>query len=296
MFLQIRGLKMKVFKTGEIMPDALEMLKDLQPYEYFTREAFNRLNFIINFVEEQKPKIKAKYIENLITQYKKLVKEDFVKKKKINLKEILPDFKQLQKLPELAQLSLNFYLQNLQLADDVDWKKDEAKIVNRNLLYSFLLPRYYNLSALIETMGREEGIKLYKRYITLFLIERRKTRESNYENIEELFEARQKPRPPTEWSIHYGLINEGKYFYRNNNCTWADALQDYPDTELKYLICCYGDYEGAKQHNENFILTMEHTIAEDDPYCSRVIHDTRVDYDLRHPPKDFWDNLKAEDD
>ncbi|NHK30957.1 MAG: hypothetical protein FK730_06360 [Asgard group archaeon] len=287
---------MKVFKTGEIMPDALEMQKDMQPYEDFTREAFNRLNFIIGFVEEQKPKIKDKFIGNLITQYKKLVKEDFVKMKKIDLKEILPNFKQLQKQPELAQLSLNFYLQNLQLADNVDWKKDKAKVVSKNLLHSFLLPRYYNLSTLIETLDREEGIKLYKRYITHYLIERRKTRKNNFESIEELFEARKEPRPPSEWSVLYGLINEGKYFYRNNNCTWVDALQDYPDNELKYLICCYGDYEGVKQHNENFILTMEHTIAEDDSYCSRVIHDTRVDYDLRHPPKEFWDNLKADED
>lgn len=287
---------MKVIKTGEIMPDALEMLKDLQPYEDFTREAFNRLNFIIGFVEEQNPKIKDKYIENLIAQYKKLVKEDFVNKKKIDLKEVLPDFKQLQKQPELAKLSLNFYLQNLQLADDVDWKKDKAKIINKNLLHSFLLPRYCNLSALIETMGRDEGIKLYKRYITHYLIERRKTRKNTYESIEELFEARQKLSPLLEWSVHYGLINEGKYFYRNNNCTWVDALQDYPDSELKYLICCYGDYEGVKLHNENFILTMEHTIAEGDPYCSRVIHDTRVDYELHHPTKDFWDDLKADKD
>ncbi len=284
---------MKVFKTGEIMPDALEMQKEMQPYEDFTREAFNRLNFIIGFVEEKKPEIKDKFIENLIAQYKKLVKEDNVKKKKIDLKEILPNFEQLQKQPELAQLSLNFYLQNLQLANDVDWKKDKAKVINKNLLHSFLLPRYYNLLSMIETLGREEGIKLYKRYITHYLIERRKTRQNNYESIEELFESRHKPRPPSEWSILYGLINEGKYFYRNNNCTWADALQDFPDTELKYLICCYGDYEGAKQHNENFILTMEHTIAEGDPYCSRVLHDTRVDWNLKHPPKEFWDKLKA---
>ena len=31
---------------------------------------------------------------------------------------------------------------------------------------------------------------------------------------------------------------------------------------------------------------------EGDPYCSRVLHDTRVDYDLRHPQKEFWDNFE----
>ncbi len=41
---------------------------------------------------------------------------------------------------------------------------------------------------------------------------------------------------------------------------------------------------------------MEHTIAQGDPYCSRVIHDTRVDWNLAHPPKEFWDNMKASED
>ncbi|MHA2246357.1 MAG: hypothetical protein ACXADY_15560 [Candidatus Hodarchaeales archaeon] len=78
------------------------------------------------------------------------------------------------------------------------------------------------------------------------------------------------------------------------NCTWVEALEEFPDSELKYLVCCYGDYEGVKMRDESLILTMEHTIAQGDPYCSRVVHDTRVDYDLRHPPKKFWDNLRPE--
>ncbi len=93
-----------------------------------------------------------------------------------------------------------------------------------------------------------------------------------------------------------GLINEGKYFYRNNNCTWIEAMKELPDSELKYYTCCYGDYQSVKVHNKNFILTMEHTIAQGDPYCSRVIHDTRVDWNLAHPPKEFWDNMKASED
>jgi hypothetical protein len=78
----------------------------------------------------------------------------------------------------------------------------------------------------------------------------------------------------------------------NENCLWIEALTDLDDSELKYLVCCYGDYQSAQHHyNQHIILTMEHTIAQGDPYCSRVLHDTREDWDLRHPQKEFWDNL-----
>ncbi|GAH04656.1 unnamed protein product, partial [marine sediment metagenome] len=61
-------------------------------------------------------------------------------------------------------------------------------------------------------------------------------------------------------------------------------------------VCCYGDYEKFKNYHDSIILTMEHTIAQGDPYCSRVLHDTRVDWDLHHPPKSFWDSMKPENE
>ncbi|MFX0061680.1 MAG: L-2-amino-thiazoline-4-carboxylic acid hydrolase [Candidatus Hermodarchaeota archaeon] len=286
---------MKVFRSGELMPNALELEVEIQAYTNVKREALKRLNFILGFVADQNPGVITKYIENLQTQYQKLVQEDLIKKFGIRLDEIIDEFDHLQRNPELARLSLNFYLQNLQLPENINWIKEKVNVVNQAYLHSFLLPRYYNLVVLIETIGREEAIRLYKRYITCFLIERRKTHESDFVDLETLFENRIKPQDkPSEWVIVHVLLNEGKYAYRNDNCTWVDALKELPDVELKYLVCCYGDYEGAKMRDESLILTMEHTIAQGDPYCSRVLHDTRVDYDLRHPPKEFWDNLRPE--
>lgn len=283
---------MKVYSAGKIKPGFLDQDIEVQPYESYTGSNLKRLNFIIGFVQEQKANIRdGKYIDDLEEQYKKLVENDFVEKLNIDYKKIINKLVHLKGYPNLAKLSLNFYMQTIEFSG-TNWLKDKVKVKNKNQLLGFLLPRYYNLAALIETLGREDGIKLYKRYVTHYYIDELKTRENRYESIEEFFANRNKPDDnPSEWSIYYGLIDDGKYFYRNNNCTWVEALKDYPDNEMKYLICCYGDYEGAKFHNKNFILTMEHTIAQGHPYCSRVIHDTRVDYNLRHPSKEFWDSL-----
>jgi hypothetical protein len=113
-------------------------------------------------------------------------------------------------------------------------------------------------------------------------------------NLETLFAERQAAvdeNNPSEWVIVHGMIADGKYAFRNDNCFWVGSLDDLSDSEIKYYICCYGDYESARNNHESIVLTMEHTIAKGNPYCSRVMHDTRVDYDLRHPPKEFWDNM-----
>jgi hypothetical protein len=148
---------------------------------------------------------------------------------------------------------------------------------------------------MIETFGREEAIKLHRKFVTHYLffkdIEKR-----DFETLEDIYEKGARTiEEQNNWVITFGMLAEGKYFYKNENCLWIDAMVDLPDNEIKYHVCCYGDYQGAKEcYSENIILTMEHTIAQGDQYCSRVLHDTRVDWDLRHPAKEFWDNLVFE--
>lgn len=283
---------MEKITTGKINPNALSRILEVQPIDRLENEILKRLNYILGFIENKDPKILDKFIMNLTKQYKEIVKTNFVKDSSFDITKQFAKFNHLHKYPELAEVSLNFYLQTLQTPNDNNWIKDKVKTKQENQLRSFLLPRYNNLLALIAAAGREEAIKLYKQYITHYLIDRVSENESTFVDMPTLFERRKQTKDnPSEWEIVCGLLNEGKYFYRNNNCTWVDALVDYPDSELKYYICCYGDYEGAKFYHNSVILTMEHTIAQGDPYCSRVLHDTRIDYDLRHPPKEFWDNL-----
>jgi len=283
---------MEKHRLGVLNPDVLEKLVEVQPFEYARREPLKRLNFLLGFVKKISPDSIEKYVSNLTEKYKALVKEDFVDKRKIVLKEVFDEYTLLEKYSELAKSSLNYYLHLYQIPENVNWKKDKIKVPNKNHLLSFLHPRYYNLLTLVETIGREEAIKLYKQYITHYYIAGRKNRENDCPDVKTLFENRIDPKnEPSDWVVVVGLINEGKYAFKNENCMWVDVLQDLPDPELKYYICCYGDYEAAKFKNENFILTMEHTIAQGDPYCSRVYHDTRIDYDLHHPPKEFWDKF-----
>ena len=283
---------MKKHRLGKLNPNTLEKLEEVQPFDFARREPLKRLNFILNFLNERNPDAVGKFVKNLEEHYKKLVKEDIIIKRNIDLKEVFVDFDFLEKYSSLAKLSLNYFLELHQIPEKVDWMKDKIKIPSRNQLLSFLHPRYYNLLSLIETIGREDAIKLYKQYVPHYYIERRKGQENGHPDIKSLYEDRIKPKEqPSDWVVVVALLNEGKYAFKNENCMWVDVLADLPDTEIKYYICCYGDYEAAKFSNDNFILTMEHTIAQGDPYCSRVYHDTRVDYDLRHPKKEFWDKF-----
>ena len=207
---------------------------------------------------------------------------------------LLEDKPLLKLYPKLAGYVLNYYLHLLQISETPDWTTDRIKIPQRAFFRSFLLPRYHNLRILIKTLGRKQAINIYKKYVSYFFIQLGKPdTPSDFVNLRQHYEKVSQPgSPPSDWVTVRGLMDNGKYFFMNENCLWVDALPEIEDKELMYLICCYGDYQSIQRnYNPHIILTMEHTIAQGDPYCSRVLHDTREDWDLKHPKREFWDEL-----
>ncbi|TFG96658.1 hypothetical protein E4H12_10560 [Candidatus Thorarchaeota archaeon] len=284
---------MKFYRTGEFKENVLDATVEINPKEQAPEFVLKKLDYLLGFLHERSPDNIDAFAKNLEKQYKKLTKSDYISDKNVDLSDLLTEYENLAEYASLTHAAMNYYFQVLDISDESAWDENIV-VVNRNYHQAFLHHRYYSLLTLIETVGREEAIGLWKRFITQFIIDDRIPRETPFVDLETLFAERMATIDednPSDWVMIRGMIAEGKYAYRNDNCFWVEALEDLPDSEIKYYVCCYGDYEGARDYDERIVLTMEHTIAQGDPYCSRVMHDTRVDFDLRHPPKEFWDNM-----
>lgn len=166
---------------------------------------------------------------------------------------------------------------------------------NQNRLAVFN-PIKQNLFALTKKIPRAEVIEIYKKYHDAFMRETTSSQKDKFENLEELAE---------QWfqedTIHSsGLIRivseveNGKLLLRKDTCLWNDTIEELEDTELKYYVCCYGDYEAARRNNKHFVMTMNHTIIEGHPYCDCVFHDTRISTDLTHPPDEFFASINPD--
>ncbi|NHJ49052.1 MAG: hypothetical protein FK733_14795 [Asgard group archaeon] len=294
---------MEIIKIGKLNPKALEKDMEVQFIEHVIDMANNyrnnfaclkRLDYLLKFINKNNQTILQKYIENLETEFKKLTTKEFLIINDSNISEILKEKKTLSKYPNLVKHILNYSLQLLNITGEISNLDEKYKVTQNYYMRSFLIPNYYYLQVLIQTIGREKAIGLFKEYISKFLDDNKTTTETEFTTLEDRFERIKKNvNNPSDWVMIYGMISKGKMFFRNENCLWIDVLKDLPDSEIKYCICCYGDYQTARTYrNEHIVLTMEHTIAEGDQYCSRVLHDTRIDWNLKHPPKEFWDNIK----
>ncbi|MFW9955576.1 MAG: L-2-amino-thiazoline-4-carboxylic acid hydrolase [Candidatus Thorarchaeota archaeon] len=285
---------MRFVRTGKSRQDTQERLVEINSLEE-AQGRFKRMDYLLGFVKEEHPEVVTEYVGNLLARYQDLLNGERRNANPYDLEQLVSDNPNMKEHLELARVTLNYILQVLQLPAET--KMGTSKVVNKNYFQSFSHPSYHNLLVLTETIGRAEAIAFYKKFVTSYWHYVRNPNRETYDNLETLFEKATEPKEvPSDWVIVRGMIGDGKYAYRNDNCLWIEAIDDLPDSELKYYVCCYGDYERAKDYHDSIVLTMEHTIAQGDPYCSRVLHDTRVDWDLRHPPKSFWDNMKPENE
>ncbi len=284
---------MEVFTTGKYHISDLDNKHELQPLEFAKQTILKRLNYLIGFIKKEKPEILQSYVTKLNIRFVELLNQSYLDENIVDKIDVNNDFIHLRVYPDLIHNSLNYYLQLLDVGFSEKWTEDKIKVPNRRYIQSFLYHRYYNALVLTEILGRNLGIQLFKDYIDSY-VKSIASGRPKYETLEEFREARiprESDSPNIGWVIIQGVIENGKFPQRKDTCMWDDAIKELPDIELRYLAACYGDFQSYNNNNENFILTMEHTIVKGDPYCSCILHDTRINDDLTHPPKEFFDSM-----
>ncbi|MHA2425860.1 MAG: L-2-amino-thiazoline-4-carboxylic acid hydrolase [Candidatus Thorarchaeota archaeon] len=282
---------MRYRRTGIENPNALEIPVEINPKDFAILSPLGRLDFLLGLIEQEKPEILTKFVNNLTSHYEKLSETDLVNQRGISTESLISEKEHLRDYPTLAKWNLNFFLSQLELDESISWDQT-LKIPERKQLRSFLLPKYNNLLTLTKTLGRDEAISLYKTYTQRFMEDHLNDSEDKNETLEEWAkEGVKEDEENRGWFRIWGEVENGTLVIRKDSCLWDEALPEIEDRELKYLVCCYGDFFSIKGENRNFALTMEHTIAAGDPYCDVVIHDLRINNALDHPPKQFFDSL-----
>jgi hypothetical protein len=271
------------------LEDILEKGQEHQPVE-FAQSLLKNFDHLLGVIKEQKPIILDTYVTNLEARYQQLAKQDEFLLRNGDVVPLLTELIHLRDQAQLAKFFLNYHFQQLQLAKDTEWKRGKVEIPLRTFLCARYLPPYTYLQVLTETIPRDEAIQLFKDHINDYVRSRIAEKDDRYQTLEGLRDMLLKMG---EWGVigNVSEVDEGKLISRRDTCLHEVALRDIPDQELKFLVCCFGDYEGVRSFNKHFKLTMKHTLVRGDPYCDCVYYDTRITTDFTHPPKNFFDSI-----
>jgi hypothetical protein len=284
---------MKFRRSGNNDPNALESLQEMQPLGFAKQSPWKRLDTLLGLIRKEKPSVISEFVDNLQQKYDSLVSTRI--EHSIDIPAQLEEFEHLSNYPELAASNLNYFFSILQHPENIDYKTATIEVTLRTQLRSVLCPKYQNLLTLTQTIDRGEAIELYKQYHDELMRSGRASDEDRYQDLDE-FAGRwnQEGAMKSPYIRIHSEVMNGKLYLRKDNCLWNDAINDLGDSELKYYICCYQDFESARLANRHFILTMERTIIKGHPFCDSVFHDTRIEDDLTHPPNEFFASMEPE--
>jgi hypothetical protein len=266
-----------------------ELTQEYQPLEY-VKLILKSFDHFLGVVKDQQLKSLAEYVANLEARYKQLVKRDYLTLNEGDVAPLITELTHLRQYPSLARLYLNYRFQLLQIVKETKWKREKVEVILRTWMRARYLPVYTNLQVLTETIPRDKAIQLYKHFVNDYMRKRVAGMDDRYQTLEEL---REMLLDVEKWGIvtNVSEVKDGKLIVRRDTCLHHSLLADIPDEELKFLVCCFGDYEGVRSFNKHFKLTMSGTLVAGDPYCDCVYYDTRITKELTHPSKEFFDSI-----
>ena len=242
---------MKFTHVGECRPEIMdERIEEYQPLEHAER-LLKSLDYFFGVVKTQQPKLLDEYVANLKTRYQQLVTSDYLSVGEADVSPLVVELTHLRKYPLLARLYLNYNFQLRQLDKKAKWKSAKVNVTLRILMRARYLPSYTNLQVLTETLPRDQAIQLFKDYINEYMQKRVADMDDRFQTLEEL---REMFLQMGQWGVvgNVSEVENGKLIMRRDTCLHDDLLQDIPDEELKFLTCCYGDYEGVRSFNKHF--------------------------------------------
>ncbi|MFX0063802.1 MAG: L-2-amino-thiazoline-4-carboxylic acid hydrolase [Candidatus Hermodarchaeota archaeon] len=281
---------MKVQKYGEYNP---ELKETFNPVEFTERAVLFPLDHLLGMLLQHNPEIHQQFITELISKIQPMIETNYVKIKSIDIQKTLRKLENLKNYPELAEVMVNLSLKLYNLPENIAWENAEIDILERNISRGSYFPNYYQVLVLSKITEKKEAFDLYKNHYKLYREKRHRIQKyEDLEAVREFFIA-----GAEEWgTVHIiSEVTAGKLIVRRDYCTISEVLKELDDPELAHLIACSGDFGYWKASNPNFVLTRKYTLMEGHPYCDFVFHDTRINEDLNHPSKEFFDKLWPKD-
>jgi len=287
-----RSLLMEFEEYGKEVDD-LEI--KFNPYEFAESNLFKKISNIFGYIKKNRSDIYSEFIKRLSYSKENLPKKEFFNNKTTEIVERINQSEFLTENQDLVLRYLNAFIETQGITDKEYWQKEEIEIPARNFVHSANNLSYLILSALVDTIGKDEAIKLYKEtvdnYVHLF--------DTNQVNIfTDLEDMRQKFIRWTENSPYgrvrlLSTVEKGQWMKICKNCEKVQNLDnlDKLDGDLMYAISCYCHEPLAKMWNENFVLTLEQSIAKGDTFCSYVYHDRSIVDRIEHPPREFFEKI-----
>ena len=274
---------------------ATEIIEKVSPIDKAHEFIFRRLDSLLDYILVQDASLYNRFIESLYGRFRALVGENGFETKLSDVQNLITTYSTIRGEPELMRLHLCLFIRTLEISEQTFWDNCETTVELSNFIESAVIPEYNWILVLSHILGKEEAIQISKGATERYCVKYDTSTIEKYESLDEMREVQTK-----FWdSGRLGRIRiasdveDGVWIVRCENCEKIASLRNLEtyDRELLDTVECHSDFQVTRLFNENFVLTRTMTIGAGDPYCDFVYHDIRFDKELKHPSKEYLDNI-----
>ena len=271
----------------------------MSPLDLAKSDIFDMLELLLEKIKLEKPKILQSFLGLVDNSLENQIKHEEIKTENQRLRQEISSYEHIKEQYDFVKKHLNFFIQTLSIDENQLWAEQKVSFQIKSFMESVFTLFYTHADSLVEILGKEEGIKFYRKHVDNYnnIINARNQKDS-YRDLEDLREKQTKwlQNNPYGRVRVFSEVKDGRLIRICMNCEKFDALRNskFKDKEIFYSIMCYMHIPLAKVWNKNLVLTLDSRVINGNSYCTYVYHDQNVVKDIIHPSKDFLDEIWIE--
>ena len=256
-------------------------------------QEFRLTDLVLQYLQSNQPVIVQDYVEALKKRLVADIADFHIDLSFFDLNSVRNDLNVLGDFIELQDLLGQFTCKNLEISTENQAKSTETAILSINRVKAQEVLSYYRLKALVDILGMEQAVPLWKEIVAFRIISNRKRRQTNVEkqSIKENLE-----RAVEIWTkigmadFTRAIFDENKYLFRFDSCFTHEVLKDFNDPDLAYLATCYiGD---AEEYNKGKTIKLRRTqTLHHGDFCDELYWNSDVHKEVEQPSLEFTRKL-----
>ena len=256
-------------------------------------QEFRLTDLVLQYLQSNQPAIVPEYVQALQKRLIEDIADFHIDLTYFDLTSMKKDLTVLGDFTELQDLLVQFMCKNFEISAEIQVKSTETEILSINRIKAHEVLSYYRLKALVDILGIEQAVPLWKEIVAFRIISNQEKRQSNEEeqSMKEDFE-----RAVEIWTkigmvdFTRAIFDENKYLFRFDSCFVHEVLKDFNDPDLAYLATCYiGD---AEEYNKGKTVKLRRTqTLHHGDFCDELYWNSDVHREVEQPSLDFTRKL-----
>lgn len=265
----------------------------LRPIEKADEFVFARLDAMLDMLRVSHPEQLLPFVDSHSHHIRELGAPEETRSGAEIVSALTQHYPQLATRQDHVHICLDVFLAELQISMKTFQSNEAIEVADSRFQLSAMRGDHALYLALRDLFGRDEALRLYKRYTDSYIDTHDKPLLAGrgFASLSALRSQRirvaelsDRGRVRTISTVENGMLIE-----RCENCEKVAGLTNvtFEDPEVFSTILCYSDFPVTRLLNDQFVLTRRKTIARGDSYCDNVYHDIRVASTVEHPDEGF---------